>query len=405
MTTQPSAGANTRTGPARLLAVDVLRVRMTLRKRIRHASYDRGESESVFVRAVLDDGAVGFGEGVPREYVTGETPEQAVGLLRGAGWADLPAVADFPAAVAAVDAFDLPAVPGDARGCVGNSARCAAELALLDAFGRRFGVCLRDLPRHVPEAADLYRPVGRCRYGGAITSKPFRREILSALKMKSNAFRHYKVKVGAAGQDDVRRLKWFRRILGRFRDIRLDANEAWSPEEVVDRIRALEPFRISSVEQPVRHEDVACLTEVRRQVSTPIMHDESVCSLTDAQTAIADGTCDLFNIRISKNGGLIPSLRLAALARRSGLGYQLGCQVGESGILSAAGRHFATSVAHIRCLEGSYDAHLVTDALTVQNLTFGWRGVAKALPGTGLGIDVAEDRLPAATLSRDRVFG
>src|SRR5207248_4138084 len=61
----------------------------------------------------------------------------------------------------------------------------------------------------------------------------------------------------------------------------------------------------------------------------------------------------LFNVRLSKCGGFIPSLRLAQLARQHGLGYQLGCQVGETALLSAAGRHFATSVAGIRYLEGS----------------------------------------------------
>ena len=73
----------------------------------------------------------------------------------------------------------------------------------------------------------------------------------------------------------------------------------------------------------------------------PIMLDESLCGMVDAEEAIAGGLCDLFNIRLSKCGGFIPSLRLVQVARRHGLGCQLGCQVGETAILSAAGRHFA----------------------------------------------------------------
>ena len=93
------------------------------------------------------------------------------------------------------------------------------------------------------------------------------------------------------------------------------------------------------------------------------MLDESLCGMIDAERAVAGGWCDLFNLRLSKCGGFIPSLRLAQLARRHGLGYQLGCQVGETAILVAAGRHFASSVADIRYLEGSYDRHLVREAL------------------------------------------
>ena len=80
-------------------------------------------------------------------------------------------------------------------------------------------------------------------------------------------------------------------------------------------------------------------------------------------------------------------MRLAQFARQHGLGYQLGCQVGETAILSAAGRHFAASVADLRYLEGSYDRHLVREALGTTDLTFGWGGWAPALAGPGLGVD------------------
>src|SRR5438045_7768492 len=104
----------------------------------------------------------------------------------------------------------------------------------------------------------------------------------------------------------------------------------------------------------------------------PIMLDESLCCDVDAERAVRGGWCDLFNLRLSKCGGFIPTLRLAQLARRHGLNCQLGCQVGETAVLSAAGRHFAASVAGLRYLEGSYDRHLVREALGTSDLTFGW---------------------------------
>src|SRR6202043_2404785 len=144
------------------------------------------------------------------------------------------------------------------------------------------------------------------------------------------------------------------------------------------------PHGISAVEQPIPHAQVTSLREVRRRVKTPLMLDESLCSRTDAERAVADETCDLFNLRLSKCGGFVPTLRLARLAKRHGLGYQLGCQVGETALLSAAGRPFATSVAHLRYVEGSYDRHLVREALGERDLTFGRGGWAAALAGPGL---------------------
>ena len=208
-----------------------------------------------------------------------------------------------------------------------------------------------------------------------------------------------------AGYDDLRRLGVVRRWGGRKIDIRVDANEAWTLAEAVERIRALEPFGISAVEQPVPHAQAADLREMRRQVRTPIMLDESLCGRIDAERAIEGGTCDLFNLRLSKCGGFIPSLRLAQLARRHGLGYQLGCQVGETALLSAAGRHFACSVAGLRYLEGSYDRHLVREALGTSDITFGWRGRAPALSGPGLGVGFDPAAMDRVTVRKEAVLG
>src|SRR5581483_5341431 len=185
----------------------------------------------------------------------------------------------------------------------------------------------------------------------------------------------------------------------------VDANEAWSPADAAQRILELKPLRISAVEQPVPHAQVSCLAEVRKQTGVPIMLDESLCSFVDAETALAQDTCDLFNLRLSKCGGFMPSLRLAQFARRHGLGYQLGCQIGETALLSAAGRHFAASVRDIRYTEGSYDRYLVRESLGTRDLTFGWGGWAPALQGPGLGVDVDPAALQRVCVRKETLLG
>ena len=108
---------------------------------------------------------------------------------------------------------------------------------------------------------------------------------------------------------------------------------------------------------------------------------------------------------MSKCGGFIPSLRLAQFAKRHDLGYQLGCQVGETAILSAAGRHFATSVGGLRYLEGSYDRHLVWESLSLEDLTFARNGTAPALIRTGLGFTLDPLRLEWVTHRKETLIG
>jgi muconate cycloisomerase len=380
----------------KIVELSACHVHIPLRRPIRHALHRRTDTDNLLVRCVLADGSVGFGEGVPRDYVTGETVDSALELL---ARSDLPAqlgpAADWPAAVALAERLRLPDVPGDDRGVGGNAARCALELALLDAFGRHFAAPLSSVTGLL--APELYEPRPWARYSAAITTGRGKKVWLYGLAFWLLGFRQVKVKVGIEGYDDVARLRVLRRSLGKRVDVRVDANEAWSPSEAGARIRALEPFGISAVEQPVPHALVGALAELRRQVQVPLMLDESLCGLLDAERAVAEGTCDLFNLRLSKCGGFIPTLRLAQFARRYGLGCQLGCQVGETAVLSAAGRHFATSVGGLRYLEGSYDRHLVREALATRDLTFGRGGWAPALTGVGLGIDLDPQALARVT--------
>jgi L-alanine-DL-glutamate epimerase-like enolase superfamily enzyme len=88
----------------------------------------------------------------------------------------------------------------------------------------------------------------------------------------------------------------------------------------------------------------------------------------------------------------------------SGTAYQLGCQVGETAVLSAAGRHFAGSVADIRYLEGSYDRHLVREPLGTRDLTFRWGGWAPALTRPGLGMTVDPRALERVTVRKDTIL-
>jgi muconate cycloisomerase len=379
-------------------------VRIPLRRTIRHASHSRTETDNLVVRCVLADGTEGYGEGVPREYVTGETIGEDIELLRRSSLAgQLEDCPDFPRAVAQAERLHLAPIPGDERECQGNAARCALELALLDAYGRAFGQPLSAITQLL--APELYEPRPWVHYSGAITSARGRKLAVVAWSMRLYRFEQVKVKVGIAGQDDGKRLLQVRRRVGRKIDLRVDANEAWSPAEVVTRVRELEPAGISAVEQPVPHAVVDQLASIRRELRVPIMLDESLCSLVDAERAASHQTCDLLNLRLSKCGGFIATLRLAQFARRHGLGYQLGCQVGETALLSAAGRHFAASVAGLRYLEGSYDRHLVKESLSTADLTFRWGGWAPALTGPGLGMTLDPAALTRVTLRKETLLG
>lgn len=365
-------------------------LRIPLRKTIRHASHTRRTNDTLVIRCRLDDGTEGWGEGLPRPYVTGETIDSARETLR-----QLDFRSSFGASLDGLDAamwmcesFTPPIPAGNHRDCFGNSVKCALELSVLDAVARKAEVPLSNVTGRYAQAEPIRESRDRVRYSAVLTASGRFREMIRAWKYRYYDFAQIKVKVGVENADDAATLRRVRRIIGPAFDLRLDANEAWTCENLESRLAPLTRFEISSVEQPVSHQQVDGLAEVRKRIDTPIMLDESLCSLGDAHRAIEGETCDLFNIRLSKCGGFLNSLRLAAIAHGAGLGYQLGCQVGETGILSAAGRHFATSVGNIRYLEGSFDRFLVREPLCTEDLTFQRGGYAPAIDRPGLGITI-----------------
>jgi muconate cycloisomerase len=382
-------------------SLKLFRVAVPLKKVVRHASFERSVSENLVARVTLDDGTVGYGEGVPRPYVTGETLETAFATLEARDWARaVGGPADFPQLVGRLETLTIPENEADPRGMAGNAARCALELALLDAYSRRFGESLgRAIELANVDGLKRFPKPRRVRYSAAITAESAKGEAVSAWKIWIYGFSQVKVKVGSAGQDDSRRLARMRQIMGRRMDLRLDANEAWPAAELLDRVAPLRRFEPSALEQPVPHTEVDALAELRPQTGIPIMLDESLCGYPDAQAAVKRRTADLLNVRLSKCGGILPSLRIIGLAQRAGLGVQLGCHPGETSLLSAAGRHVASRVAGLRYVEGSYDRHILAANLTKRDLTFGYGGRARPLKTAGLGVEVSPEALEAMTLS------
>jgi muconate cycloisomerase len=377
----------------RIRDITCYRVPLPLRREVKHATATRAHSESLIVACRLADGSLGWGEGVPRSYVTGETAPSALDQLRStslsgqlgsdcARWSDV---------IAMCDEIELAPIAHDTRSRNGNALRSALELAILDAFGRHFGDPLSEVTRQYPPARSIHAPHSEVRYSAAILSEGDNKEWLRALAIRLSGFRQCKLKIGVDGEDDETRLRRMRGWLGSRVDLRLDANGAYTAADVRRRLQPLLQFSISSIEQPVSDAEIGCCAALRRDLGIAVMLDESLVSDDDARRAIEGGICDLFNIRLSKCGGYLRSLRLAAVAREAGLGYQLGCHPGESGILSAAGRHWAASVANIRYLEGSYDRYLNAVSLIEEDITFGRGGLAPALTGPGLGVTVRED--------------
>jgi len=364
----------------RIEVVRLHRVRIPFRGRFGHALSDRSESEAVFVELRDELGGVGWGEILPRSYVTGETiegvlersgPEQA-GRLLGVERPDRAAVEAFIRATLPLVGRDLSTFGG-------------LEIALLDLAGRRMGFALADV---------LGGPQGPSLPAGVIIGFEVATEKLEkhcvALRWKGH--RHVKVKVGHP--DDDERLRVIARVLGPAVPLRLDANEAWAavpPEGLAGQLFTLGRIEIpvASVEQPYAASDLEAMRRLRL-CGVRVMADESVCSLADAEAIVREEAADIFNVRVGKHGGVLASLAIVECARQAGIGVHLGTMVGESGVLSRVAEVFGRCVPGFACLDGKgQNRFLLEEDVLVGPIDAAENpAIAAPLSAPGLGVDV-----------------
>ncbi len=131
-----------------------------LKRPFRHASAVRSESRNLLVSCELDTGIVGWGEGVPREYVTGETPENDIAALAAYPLAEIFTAdcGNWGEVIGMLDRFDPKTLLDDPRSCSGNALRAAVEISVLDAFGQAFGDPIAKAIEFVPEAKSIQTP-------------------------------------------------------------------------------------------------------------------------------------------------------------------------------------------------------------------------------------------------------
>lgn len=381
---------------------DVYQVALPFRVRFRHARAERRHSASIFVRCELEDGAVGFGESLPREYVTGESWR---GCFEDLGQRVLPLLlerCDFSsyeqteAFCESLYDFLLARLTGLPRRI--GATCCAAELALLDAYGRHFGqTSFAGLEEKSPA------------YSGVISSSGLGATLVTSWLCRRHRLPTVKLKVGTAHDNLAARLA--RRILGAGVSLRADANMAWTTTQALDSIARLRQYGIQFFEQPIATGHYDELRRIQEKTGAAVVADEDLCDLRDARELIEHRACRVFNVRLSKCGGFMNSLRIGRLAREHGLEVQVGCQVGESALLSAVGLALARRLAPVVFAEGCFGRRLLWEDLMrpegsegADPFEFGMGGVApRYSPAAGIGIAIDEDRLRSHATAHARV--
>jgi len=274
------------------------------------------------------------------------------------------------------NAADLIAVSDAAGRCI-NAAASGLELACLDAIAWR--------KSDVPSS-----PIAS-RASGVLGCADPSRTAWGLLLMRIFGLRDFKLKLGFGDKIDAENLRVVHDRIGKLLragtcSLRVDVNGGWDLAGTPDRVAMLKDYHVCVVEQPA-YCTADQLVELSAKCVLPLMADESLLNLADAQTLLQDKRI-WWNIRISKNGGLLRAKAMAELASANQVRCVIGCMVGEGGLLSAAQRRLLQIIPQPQFVEGNFGRFLLADDLTAQSPRFGYGGRLRALVLPGLGVHV-----------------
>jgi len=280
-------------------------------------------------------------------------------------------------ALVGTDALERTAIRERLRGAqLHRSAVSAVDLALNDLVGKRAG-----LPCHALWGGAV-RPGGEViRFVGVKSPTEL---VAAAGALMEEGFTHLKVKLGTGLAEDVERIRALRSDFGDRVWIAVDGNGAYRTDGAIELSRALEPYDVRLIEQPIDYDDLEGLARLTAASPIPIMADQSVRGVDSALEVCRRHAAHVVSIKAGQTGSLDECRRVAEMCLAFGIRVHVGGG-GHPCVVDAAMAQVAVSVPGIE-EECEVGEHLAVSGDITSGLIRNGRFEVTDAPGLGVSI-------------------
>jgi L-alanine-DL-glutamate epimerase-like enolase superfamily enzyme len=186
--------------------------------------------------------------------------------------------------------------------------------------------------------------------------------------------------------DDIARVAAARKALGPQAKLMVDVNCAWSPDFAIQMGRALEPYNLYWIEEPVATDDIDGSARVADALATPIAGYETETGLYGFRELVTRGAVDIVQLDVAWSGGFSEGKRIAAFAQAH---HRMVAPHAFAGaVLLVASLHFAASIPNALALEWDQNPNGIRDELLKEGLHLESDGTVKLPERPGLGIEL-----------------
>ncbi|MGH3712641.1 MAG: enolase C-terminal domain-like protein [Micromonosporaceae bacterium] len=136
----------------------------------------------------------------------------------------------------------------------------------------------------------------------------------------ADGFTQIKLKVGADLDDDVRRLRLARSVVGPDIRIAIDANQVWDRDDAVEWVAALTPYQPYWIEEPTSPDDVLAHAHIRRAVApVKVATGEHGQNRVLFKQLLQAGAIDVLQLDAARVGGVNENIAILLLAATYGV--------------------------------------------------------------------------------------
>ncbi|MBS7635801.1 dipeptide epimerase [Candidatus Bathyarchaeota archaeon] len=339
------------------------------------------QAQNVLVIIETDEGIEGYGEGSPDKSITGDSQEEALSFLRVVA----KRLVGKPVDIDLIHE-NLKTIESN-LGFKSQTGKAAIDMACYDIIGKKL-------------EKPVYRILGLAKPNLVPTSltigiKTLEETVRSARKymeaFEKNGLKRIKLKLSGNPEEDIRRVMKLSEVFPG--EITLDANQGYKNPEVAvkvfNKLYKSIGSRILFVEEPCPKGDLAMMKYVNDNSPIPVIADESVTSIEDAEKVIRQKSASGINIKLQKSGGIYYASIIAKLAGEKGFKLMVGCNE-ETHLAISASVNFVAGTPYISSADLDSDILLnlnITNENPVDSFKEGCRVPAEK---PGLGVRIAD---------------
>ncbi len=344
--------------------------------------------EFVICQLHSDDGSIGLGEAFVWLPETGEMAENMINLIK-------KVLSHY---VIGANPFDVEKITQDMDNNVTHNfvTKGLIDMAIYDLMGK-----IKNTP-----ACELIggKKVDKIPLACLIPLTDIETTLKTVDTFKKLGYKTFRYKLGRNLEDDMFISEKIREFLGPDLKLRVDYNQAYTPNEAIKAINAIEKYDITVAEQPVNKNDFIGMAHVQKNVNIPLIAHEGFFSLQDFYVLVELGAIKVLAMNSERPGGVTNALKALDYADKIGMKGLIHNQC--LGIASAMLIHLVTA----RYDSFIYDTELMgylmlKDDLIKKKIKYS-DGHARVPKGSGWGVDLDEKALekyaigPTLTIGR-----